>query len=57
MSIESNNGTFHMFLYLPNRCNPMDKIKGEENSTDMDKTVYKSTRDLVLSRIIDAPTR
>ncbi|MDN5868099.1 MAG: SRPBCC domain-containing protein [Candidatus Nitrosocosmicus sp.] len=33
----------------------MDKIEGEVNSTDMDKTVHVSTRDLVLSRIIDAP--
>lgn len=32
----------------------MDKIEGEVNSTDMDKTVHASNRDLVLSRIIDA---
>jgi hypothetical protein len=51
-----------MFLYLPNRSNPMDKIKDEEteteteteNSIDTDKTVHATARDLVLSRIIDA---
>lgn len=43
-----------MFLYLPSNCTPMDKTGGEVNSTDMDKTIHASNRDLVLSRIIDA---
>jgi hypothetical protein len=39
-----------MFLYLPNRSNPMDKIKDEEteteteNSIDTDKTVHATAR-------------